>query len=175
MAEQTAAQQIADRLARREAQFKAWTLLDGPGEVEPGSDDAKALMAKATEFDWEEPEREEGHDDDEHVAAVVESAREYLTRKRDDDNADEGEVLGVSVKVTVELRVELSTGGPGDWLTAELDLEDGTISDVRYHFAPWFDHADVRVHDDSPLYALVERFASLCEGRDIRDLAGYPS
>jgi hypothetical protein len=38
-------------------------------------------------------------------------------------------------------RIELSTGGPGDWLEALVD-EDGDITRIVYHFNDWFDHAE---------------------------------
>lgn len=50
--------------------------------------------------------------------------------------------LAISIRHT--LRVDLSTGGPGDWF--EVDIEPvnhgwQTCGNVVYHFADWFDHA----------------------------------
>lgn len=36
-------------------------------------------------------------------------------------------------------RIELSTGGPADYL--EVFVDDGDIQRIVYHFADWFDHA----------------------------------
>lgn len=46
----------------------------------------------------------------------------------------------LAVTVTYSVRVELSTGGPADYLVAEVD-GDGCIRSIVYHFADWFDHA----------------------------------
>jgi hypothetical protein len=37
-------------------------------------------------------------------------------------------------------RIDISTGGPGDWLEAFVD--DGEITRIVYHFNDWFDHAE---------------------------------
>ena len=38
-------------------------------------------------------------------------------------------------------RIDISTGGPGDWLEAFVD-EDGDIDRIVYHFNDWYDHAE---------------------------------
>lgn len=45
------------------------------------------------------------------------------------------------------IRVDLSTGGPADYLKAEVD-EDGEIVHIDYHFADWFDHAQQALEGD---------------------------
>ncbi len=39
-------------------------------------------------------------------------------------------------------RIDLSTGGPGDWLEVQTD-DEGDPTRVEYHFNDWFDHASV--------------------------------
>ncbi len=39
-------------------------------------------------------------------------------------------------------RIDLSTGGPGDWIEIQTDSE-GDPTRVEYHFNDWFDHASV--------------------------------
>lgn len=48
----------------------------------------------------------------------------------------------LAVTVSYSVRVELSTGGPADYLVAEVDT-DGGVRSIAYHFADWFDHAAV--------------------------------
>lgn len=64
--------------------------------------------------------------------------------------------LGVSVKRV--LRIDLSTGGPGDWLEADVD-DDGTVDSVTYHFNDWFDHAERTVDSGSALWRAAEYYA----------------
>lgn len=64
--------------------------------------------------------------------------------------------LGVSVKRV--LRIDLSTGGPGDWIECDLD-SDGTVDAVTYHFNDWFDHAERAVDSDSALWRAAEYYA----------------
>lgn len=98
------------------------------------------------------------------IEQLADDARAAIEAFRDEH--PEPDVLGVTVTKTIELRVELSTGGPGDFVTAEIDPEDRSVSEVVYHFQDWFDGATRRVPEDSPLHTLVERFA------DFADLEG---
>lgn len=55
-------------------------------------------------------------------------------------------------------RIELSTGGPADWL--EVKLSRGKYSyeveRVVYHFSDWFDHAERVVEEGSELWRAAE-------------------
>ena len=52
------------------------------------------------------------------------------------------------------LKIELSTGGPGDWL--ECYLSDNELYKVEYHFNDWFDHAQTAVDENSSLFRYAE-------------------
>lgn len=65
--------------------------------------------------------------------------------------------LGVTIKTVV--RVDLSTGGPGDWLEAILD-DDKRPERITYHFAPWFDHAEITLDGDD--FDIAEAFIDSC-------------
>lgn len=52
------------------------------------------------------------------------------------------------------LKIELSTGGPGDWL--ECYLSDNELYRVEYHFNDWFDHAQTVVDEGSSLFRYAE-------------------
>ena len=86
------------------------------------------------------------------------------TRTFDGDELDEeqaGEYLDelpLSVEILRHVKITLGTGGPADWLDAELDA-GGDIRTLYYHFADWFDHASTPVDKDSPLWRFAERFA----------------
>ena len=62
--------------------------------------------------------------------------------------------LGLSVYKTV--KIELSTGGPADYIEAVLD-DYGDIVKVSYHFADWFDHASLRIPEKTTMHEYVER------------------
>lgn len=152
--ELTADQQIDNERAKREKEYAPWfadQLNDVPAE------DIRAL-AETHGFDV--PERDEDETDEEYAERVADDAHEYVTKLRDEENRLDEEFLGVNVAVTITMRVEISTGGPGDYLTADIDPTDREMSNVRYHFAPWFDHASVSVESGSALYAVAARFAS---------------
>lgn len=102
----------------------------------------------------EEPSTKEAVYDD-----IAERAKEAMEQFR--ENSPEPDVLAVSATVTVELRVELSTGGPADFITADLDPEDRSIDNVQYHFQDWFDGAKRGLDSDSALYRMAESFAQV--------------
>lgn len=55
------------------------------------------------------------------------------------------------------VRIDLSTGGPGDWIEAKIDDRSGEIDSVTYHFSDWFDHAYRKVNEHSPIWQYVEQ------------------
>ncbi len=54
--------------------------------------------------------------------------------------------LAISTRKVI--RVELSTGGPGDWLEYQVDPEDNACERITYHFQDWFDHAERTLDGD---------------------------
>jgi hypothetical protein len=54
----------------------------------------------------------------------------------------------LAISSRIHYRIELSTGGPGDWLDVETDnvegsgMHGGEILSITYHFNDWFDHAE---------------------------------
>lgn len=50
---------------------------------------------------------------------------------------------GLGSTVRYSIKVELSTGGPADYVTA--DVEAGEVVTATYHFADWWDHAAERL------------------------------
>lgn len=62
--------------------------------------------------------------------------------------------LGFSVYKT--LKIELSAGGPSDYIMVTLD-DENYITRVVYHFADWFDHAEEVIYEKSTMHEYVER------------------
>ena len=90
--------------------------------------------------DWRELFALEASDDDEKREEAFQQLDEYP--------------LSVELRRTV--RIDLSTGGPGDWLEVQLD-HDGDPGRIEYHFNDWFDHAAVTLEGED--YEIAERFA----------------
>lgn len=61
-------------------------------------------------------------------------------------------------------RIDLSTGGPGDWLEAEVDTEDHEIGRITYWFNDWFDVAHRVLEGDERDVAesFCQRFIEEC-------------
>ena len=49
------------------------------------------------------------------------------------------------------IKILLSTGGPADWLELKVD-ENGEVRGLTYHYADWFDHAQIDVPNNSYLW-----------------------
>jgi len=83
------------------------------------------------------------------LASRLEDIRAILAREDYDEPADDDDELpplneyGLGSEVRYSIRVELSTGGPADYVTAE--VSGGEVLSARYHFADWFDHAEKRL------------------------------
>ena len=69
--------------------------------------------------------------------------------------------LGISSCTMV--KIDLSTGGPGDWLEVVCNTERNAmeVMEVKYHFNDWFDHASIEVDVDSPLYRYALELAEI--------------
>lgn len=77
------------------------------------------------------------------------------TGSDDRDIAEEGydelHNFALSMETYSCVRIDLSTGGPGDWLEVIVD-DDDDIRKVTYHFNDWFDHASMPVDSNSYLW-----------------------
>lgn len=82
---------------------------------------------------------------------------EYSARDSAEQRIQE---MPLSVEVVRHVKILLGTGGPADWLDAELDA-DGDIRTLTYHFADWYDHAAQPVEKDSPLWRFAESFGEI--------------
>lgn len=68
--------------------------------------------------------------------------------------------LGIS-KYTV-VKVELSWGGPADFVEAFLD-ENGSLFKAVYHYQDWFDGAQMNVEKTDPMWEMLEVFLETME------------
>lgn len=90
-------------------------------------------------------------------------AKDFLQDERDITQQMLEMPLALSTRIS--MRVELSTGGPGDWLEVGLDVDgyNRDVEFVNYHFNDWFDHAERPVSEDSPLWAAAEWYAEIVD------------
>ena len=63
---------------------------------------------------------------------------------------------GLGSEVRYAIRIDLSTGGPADYVTAT--VADGEVLNAQYHFADWFDHAEQSLGGED--FATVEQWLS---------------
>jgi hypothetical protein len=68
--------------------------------------------------------------------------------------------MPLSVEVIRHVKILLGTGGPADWLDAELDADD-EIRVLEYHYADWGTHAQTYVEKGTPLWRFAETFTSI--------------
>lgn len=62
-------------------------------------------------------------------------------RSKNDDSAyDQLCEYPLSVSKYIVVKIELSTGGPADWLECKVD--QNVIESITYHFADWLDHSE---------------------------------
>lgn len=100
--------------------------------------------------------------DREAVFVGIWRALENPHATNDDLDAAHAELIPLSLEVRPVVTVQLSWGGPSDWLEIELENNSGhDIRRVTYHFADWFDHAEREVSErDTPaLWRAAEYYA----------------
>jgi hypothetical protein len=78
----------------------------------------------------------------------------------DEDKIERLYEMPLSVEVIRHVKILLGTGGPADWLDAELNA-DNEIRVLEYHYADWGTHASVYVEKHSPLWRFAESFVEL--------------
>jgi hypothetical protein len=114
----------------------------------------------------------------EHLAGRLADFRAMFAREDPHEptdaeyDADELGPIGeypLAATVRYAVRVDLSTGGPADYLEYIVD-GDGTVSRASYHFADWFDHAEQLLIDDD--FTSAERFLEALYG-DLSDLSTF--
>ena len=107
---------------------------------------------------------------EERIAAQMTSREEDFARmfeqgQSDDDKereeaSDQLAEYPLGIETYTVARIELSTGGPADWL--EVKLSRGKygyeVERVIYHFSDWFDHAERVVEEGSDLWRAAEYY-----------------
>ena len=104
------------------------------------------------------------------LAGRIHDLDAMLSRDDPDEGDDELPPIneyGLGSEVRYSIRVELSTGGPADYVTAI--VAGGEVIDATYHFADWFDHAEKRL--DGEDLAVVERWLGYLF--DLDDMSMY--
>jgi hypothetical protein len=91
---------------------------------------------------------------------------EEKTTEEHDEAFYELENLPLEISAYRIVKVLFSTGGPGDWIEIKVnDYEE--VLGVTYHYQDWFDHAEIKVPDNSYLWDYAIK---LVDGLDIDQL-----
>lgn len=71
--------------------------------------------------------------------------------------------IGASIEKKIHIKIELSWGGPADYITVVVAKCDHgyEIESADYHFADWFDHAVMSIPESSSMYEYVEEYVNL--------------
>lgn len=96
-------------------------------------------------------------------ASTFDGDYEPAEEMTDEDAHERIHELPLAVTIERVLRIDLSTGGPADYITAKLEREGYGWAPVsaQYHYADWFDHAARPIPEDSPLWRYVEDIAEI--------------
>ena len=100
---------------------------------------------------------------EQQLSGREEEFRQLFARARSEEVAVQEEAYGELEALPIGstrqhvVKIELSWGGPADWLEVWVD-QDGTVDHVRYHFADWFDHAERKVAYGTPLWRAADYY-----------------
>jgi len=81
-----------------------------------------------------------------------------IDEEKQEEALEELNNLALEISKFKVIKILLSTGGPADWLELKVD-DDGNPSELTYHYADWFDHAEVKVPSDSYLWDYAMQIA----------------
>lgn len=95
----------------------------------------------------------------EELTEILDAAASATRERRRE--AIYNEVLDVTASIT--LTVKLSVGGPGSKLTAEVNVADRSVTDVRFHYSNGFQMENTSVNEGDPLWRLAEWYAEIVE------------
>lgn len=157
----SAQDEMVEHLKSRQAQFGPWF---APDEYE---DDEVVAAVDEVESQWTDPRGEE-ETEEEYASRLAEDARAYLA-----DNLSERLdelILATNAAVTVGLRVELSAGGPGEYLTADIDMSDGSLYNPTFHYVEWGGRAEEPLSSASPLHFLLQHYAEIYAGMGVQEI-----
>lgn len=97
--------------------------------------------------------------DEEPSEESVDKFREEIIKNEEYNEESLYELpLGMS-KHTV-FKIELSTGGPADFIKAYVD-DEGIVDRVTYHYQDWFDGAEMEVSENSHMWEFTEIYLSV--------------
>lgn len=82
--------------------------------------------------------------------------RAKLEAEDSEETMDEVYNYPLAVSTHRVWRIDISTGGPGDWLEIHTDA-DNEPTRIEYHFSDWFDHASQTLDGDD--YEAADWFA----------------
>lgn len=88
-------------------------------------------------------------------SADLERINDIIGEEDDSEKIDEAleELSNFDLEISSfkVIKILLSTGGPADWLEIKVD-DDGDVQGLTYHYADWFDHAEIKVPSSSYLW-----------------------
>lgn len=87
---------------------------------------------------------------------AVDKFREQLIIN-EDYNEESLYELPIGLSKQTVFKIELSWGGPADFIRAYVD-DEGNLVRVTYHYQDWFDGAEMEVNDNSHMWEFVERY-----------------
>lgn len=67
--------------------------------------------------------------------------------------------LALEITTYKVVKILMSTGGPADWVEVKVD-DDGDIIGMSYHYADWFDHAEISMETNSYLWDYAEQIVN---------------
>lgn len=85
---------------------------------------------------------------------LIEELSDRWLEDNDEDAYDELNNLALGIESKKVIKIELSTGGPADWV--EVWCDDSQILEMYYHFSDWFDHAERKISETSSLWTWCE-------------------
>ena len=79
-----------------------------------------------------------------------------------EDTIDKLNKIALALTKTILYKLELSWGGPSDYVTFEFDPEHKELIAIKYHFLDWFDGAVREIPHGSKEWEIMENVFYSC-------------
>jgi hypothetical protein len=146
--QKTCSELIEERFLAREEQIKDMMAMTNGVFQENLDEKVEEFIEKVTVSSGEEPS-------DSEIERFIEE--QYNNCEYTETSLEE---LALGVSSFKIVRIQLSTGGPADYIEVLLD-QDGNFIKATYHYEDWFDGAEMNVPANSEMLEYVSWFLDL--------------
>lgn len=103
---------------------------------------------------------------EEYVQNIYDAMQEGVDTEDGQDPYDAWYQLPLAISTSIVVKIELSWGGPQDYILAYFENDDYGMHKATYHFLDWFDGAERNIDQNSVLWQFAEQMGEFALERN---------